>query len=340
MTDNQWFIEMTQIKIVNYLKGQPRKEFLRNWGRYRTLFRFQCTIGNFTSCEKIRNIIFAISVVAVVLIFITSYLSLKWQLKPLKNITILFIMENGDLRNQVLLNNSITKRKDEIGFLGKSFNNLVNQWKKIITIIKEASAKVSVSSAEVKNTSEEVGNISNTVAQSIQEIAKKTEEQMFNINGINEKMRNLSKGINDLDYSNRDMEIITKEMYDIVMSGDKEINKAIEQMNNIRISIGDVAHRINTLNKISNEIDAILEIINNIANQTNLLALNAGIEAVRAGETGQGFSVVAEEIRKLAEETVSSNEKIGELIQEIKNEYKNANEKMEEGKRVYRMERK
>ena len=158
-------------------------------------------------------------------------------------------MENGDLRNQVLLNNSITKRKDEIGFLGKSFNNLVNQWKKIITIIKEASAKVSVSSAEVKNTSEEVGNISNTVAQSIQEIAKKTEEQMFNINGINEKMRNLSKGINDLDYSNRDMEIITKEMYDIVMSGDKEINKAIEQMNNIRISIGDVAHRINILTK-------------------------------------------------------------------------------------------
>ena len=338
MTDNQWFIEMTQDKDSELFERTTifAKEFLEKIGEDIELYLgFSVPLEILRGpVRKIRNIIFAISVVAVVLIFITSYLSLKWQLKPLKNIAYsFFIMENGDLRNQVLLNNSITKRKDEIGFLGKSFNNLVNQWKKIITIIKEASAKVSVSSAEVKNTSEEVGNISNTVAQSIQEIAKKTEEQMFNINGINEKMRNLSKGINDLDYSNRDMEIITKEMYDIVMSGDKEINKAIEQMNNIRISIGDVAHRINTLNKISNEIDAILEIINNIANQTNLLALNAGIEAVRAGETGQGFSVVAEEIRKLAEETVSSNEKIGELIQEIKNEISNANEKMEEGKR-------
>ena len=102
-------------------------------------------------------------------------------------------------------------------------------------------------------------------------------------------------------------------------------------MINIKNETVSLSEAIDRLASSSNQIGEILGVINDIANQTNLLALNAAIEAARAGEHGRGFAVVAEEIRKLAEESNDAALQIGQLIQGIQEETKNAVTVMNEG---------
>ncbi len=116
-------------------------------------------------------------------------------------------------------------------------------------------------------------------------------------------------------------------------TGKSAVQNVIVQMNNINNSIEDIAGVVNSLASKSNEIGDIVNLIDSIANQTQLLALNAAIEAARAGEAGRGFSVVADEIKQLAEESMQSANKINELIKQIQLESKKASEVMESGKK-------
>ncbi|HHV13604.1 MAG TPA: methyl-accepting chemotaxis protein [Clostridiales bacterium] len=102
--------------------------------------------------------------------------------------------------------------------------------------------------------------------------------------------------------------------------GNQVINKGINQMATIRENFTSVIQAINNLEKKSKEIMNIVEMITKIAKQTNLLALNAAIEAARAGEQGKGFTVVASEVRKLAEQSSGAAKNIGELIYSIQTE--------------------
>ena len=102
--------------------------------------------------------------------------------------------------------------------------------------------------------------------------------------------------------------------------GNEVINKGINQMTTIRENFVSVIQAINTLGTKSKDIMNIVEMITKIAKQTNLLALNAAIEAARAGEQGRGFTVVASEVRKLAEQSSNAARDIGELIYSIQSD--------------------
>ncbi len=280
----------------------------------------------------LRNIIFFIALISIALIFVSGYFLLNWQLKPLNQLLTSFNrLQEGELKEEVLLSGKNIKRKDEIGILSRAFNDMSRQLKDIIANINKVSSQVATSSGNLQEVSEEVGDISAQVTNAIQEVATGAEDQSESVENINKKMKNLAGGIEKLDESNKDMEALADNMKNATSTGQQEINKVSKQMENIKHSIDDVASGIGNLNSISEEIDDILEIINNIAKQTNLLALNAAIEAARAGQAGQGFSVVADEIRELAEESVDSADKIGNLVQEIKQETKNASKKMKDG---------
>lgn len=108
--------------------------------------------------------------------------------------------------------------------------------------------------------------------------------------------------------------------------GNQVINRGISQMSTIRENFNSVIQTINNLETQSKEIMGIVEMITKIAKQTNLLALNASIEAARAGEQGRGFTVVANEVRKLAEQSTNAAKNIGGLVYSIQTEINQAEE--------------
>lgn len=281
---------------------------------------------------SIRNIIIYISLTGIIAVYLSGYIFITWQFKPFNKFLYSFNqLGSGYLYKELLLDRRYIRRGDEIGLLARAFNNMFNQLRNIITSINNTSGQVGESSNKLQDISSEVENISNQVAVSIQEVATGSDSQAASVEKINYRIQNLAAGINKLDNFNNKMTDLSGKMTSAAREGQTEIDKVKTQMENIKSSIRQVATSIGRLNSISEEIDSIIEIINNLGKQTNLLALNAAIEAARAGEAGQGFSVVAEEIRKLAEESVNSADKIRGLIMEIKNGTGEASSKMEAG---------
>lgn len=240
--------------------------------------------------NKVRNNILLVAIIGVLLSFITGYLLISWQLNPLKNLLTAFnSLGQGMIKEELLFKDKNAKRKDEIGMLSKAFNNMLSQLRTIIRNIIETAGNVSNSSQQLKTISNEIQLASQQVGNSIQEVATGAENQSASIEYINMKVKNLDQSIVILDKSNQNVETLAQDVDRATEDGQRKIEKVNQQMNSIKLSIKEVANNIKVLEKISNDIDDILEIINNIANQTNLLALNAAIEAARAGKYGKGY---------------------------------------------------
>jgi methyl-accepting chemotaxis protein len=131
-----------------------------------------------------------------------------------------------------------------------------------------------------------------------------------------------------------DVEASTSKANDQAYAGNELVDQTVKQMSVVQKTVGETAEAIYMLGQKSNRIDQIVSLISNIANQTNLLSLNAAIEAARAGEHGKGFSVVANEIRKLASQTGQASRQIQTIIKEIQHEVEQAVQSMTRGSQV------
>ena len=222
-------------------------------------------------------------------------------------------------------------RSDEIGILLDTFGKMVQQLRELISSMNYAAAEVTTTSEQLKKSIANIGAASAQITDSISSVSVGTDQQALDIENVNNEFAGLSHGLKTLNKSNQIVEKLSHKMNQASGKGQLEMKKISGQMNKINLSISKVADGIAALQKISGEIDGILEIINNISKQTNLLALNAAIEAARAGEAGKGFSVVADEIRHLAEDTTKYADKIKELINDVKAETEVASSRMQQG---------
>ena len=207
-----------------------------------------------------------------------------------------------------------TKRKDEILVLTNGITNMIQSMKSLIIQMEKVSSTVTGSAKEVSRHSEVLLGATKEISSAVSDIDQGTSEQATEAEKCLVQMEGLSSQIETLNQNTYAMNGIADNAKNVVSNGTVIIGeldlKSKDTANITKEIIKDIGH----LEKESLAVNTIVETINSIAEQTNLLSLNASIEAARAGVAGKGFTVVADEIRKLAEQSALAANQISEII--------------------------
>lgn len=291
-----------------------------------------CTVDDYMNpVIKFRNTFIIIELICVIIAAVAAFIFSKSVSKPLKNLTeSAKAISGGDLTQKV----PIFKSKDEVGELTLYFSDMLDNLRNLISQVRDMSGNVAASSEEMMASSEEVSKTSEQIAAAISDLAKGASEQAVSSEEGNTKIMDVVNGLNIITAEMSKSEELSNEAKGSVEDGKKSVQyQSIKMSENKQASI-EVADAISSLSKKSTEIGDILLVIKSISEQTNLLALNAAIEAARAGEHGKGFAVVSDEIRKLAEQSSSSANRIDSIIQEVQLGVEHAVSQMEKAKEV------
>lgn len=250
-------------------------------------------------------------------------------------IIISVIIVNNVLRNIELLeyrldrlhNNDLTEAdlsdglKDEIGILYNKTTDFSNKLNHLINDIKFVSLSLGSTISNIKIKINSISNNSTDISKSVEGItagaisqAENITQGTFNISSISSKLNSTKLGAEKLFN-------IMGEASDIKESVSKDIEILYNINSRVNTDINETHNQVNQTNKCVNDIKDALSIIKNIADQTRLLSLNASIEAARAGENGRGFSVVAENIGKLAQESITASTNIEEILKSLSSNY-------------------
>ena len=211
------------------------------------------------------------------------------------------------------------KTKDEIGSLATAFGKMTENVRHLITEVSTSINNIAASSETITDNIDGLNASSHEVTRAIEEITHGATDLASNVNERLINGQDLSNSINLIFSKLTDAKAVSTEMAMVNQSGRSKIDD-LQHVFQITVDNTDhVSEKVHELSISSQAIETIVSTIKGISSQTNLLALNASIEAARAGEAGRGFSVVADEIRKLAEQSATSAEEINTIIAKIVN---------------------
>ncbi|GAE36814.1 methyl-accepting chemotaxis protein [Halalkalibacter akibai] len=206
---------------------------------------------------------------------------------------------------------------DELGQLGLAMNKMTENLNNLVNRIQRTGEEVAASSEELTASAEESKHASQQMSALAQDVAEDSEKQFENVSQVTLAIQELTNGIAQINESSHEMKQLAQSSTNYSGEGTNSILQVVNQMNSINSDFAKTNATIELLGSRSKEIGDITQLITDIADQTNLLALNAAIEAARAGEHGKGFAVVADEVRKLAEQTKLSSDQISGMVNEI-----------------------
>ena len=278
--------------------------------------------------DTTRNVLIALGVCALVLIA-TSVAITKAVTTPLSAmITICNSLRDGDFRDDVRHSDP---RGDEFGQLIDAVLDLRTTINKLMKKTSVTAEQLAASSQELTASANQSAQASEQVAQSVTNSASAVVEQQQNVADAMDAIEHAMTSIDQLNGAANVVGDTVKDAAKQAAEGSTAIDSAVKQILSVEKIVNQSASTVDKLGQRSKEIGQIVEAISGIAEQTNLLALNAAIEAARAGEHGRGFAVVADEVRKLAEESQGAAQKIANLIGAIQNDTDDAVASMHEG---------
>lgn len=266
---------------------------------------------------KIRNIIIPIALASVFIILTILYIILTKLLKPIENTTAMLkdIAEGeGDLTKRLEVHTS-----DEIGELAKYFNLFVDKIENLVSQVKHTIDSLVESSSDIAASVESANKGIDEIAAGLGIVSVSTQNNAGVVEQTTASIHELSNSIDIISEKTVETFDVSKNVLNSSNVGIENMVEIVEANNSVNESSKEICESVLGLKNSLDKVEEIVLMITNISEQTNLLALNAAIEAARAGEHGRGFSVVAEEVRKLAEQSKESTSQIGVLLSEIKN---------------------
>lgn len=294
--------------------GQPKQMFFdtneaTGWKLAGTMYVDEVHEG----AKPVLDLTMIILAVAIAIGGIAIYFIIKSIRKPL-----IALSESAEKISQGDLTQHIEVRThDEIGKLAQSFNEMSAKLKQVIQAVQNSIENVAASSEELTASAGQTAQATEHITSSIEQFSNSNEHQNDMIEKSSVQLNEMDRGLSHMVDTTSHMMESSIDSSKTAQAGGELVQKTAGQMQTIEQAVKEAELVIQGLEQKSKDITNILGVINGIADQTNLLALNAAIEAARAGEAGRGFSVVAEEVRKLAEQSGSSSKEIESLTNEI-----------------------
>lgn len=263
--------------------------------------------------DQIKWITFAMVLISILVagfIGITITVSIRSNMKRIS--TGLEQVAEGNLTGSVKVSG-----RDEFGDLAQSANHMIQNNKKLVSKVHDATGQLELSAEEVKSASEVISDYSLDITQAITEINQGMSRQSVHAQECVDKTGLLSDDMQEVSQVVEKVETLVRETDTMIHKGMEIIELLGRRAQETTDITNQVGNSIEQLSQETESISAFAETITGISKQTNLLSLNASIEAARAGEAGKGFAVVAEEIRKLADDSAKAAGEISNHVQHI-----------------------